>query len=139
MLRDPNWAFAYWEIDEKQMHQLKAQGGFEQLLLRVHDVELIDFDGSNSNSFFDIPIKPSDSNWYIYLPHQDCHYVLELGCTAKGRYHLIARSNVIHTPRRSLSDAGVAVDIAPYLTDVETLQLLSSADAIPQRIISRIG
>ena len=63
MVRDPNWAFAYWDIEDQQVQGIKGSDHFEQLLLRVYDVELVDFDGTNAHSFFDIPIQFEDMSW----------------------------------------------------------------------------
>ena len=136
MVRDPNWAFAYWEITEQHQAELEVGPGLDQLVLRVHDVELVDFDGSNSNSYFDIPIHFPDRSWYIYLPHPDCAYLYELGCQCRQGYRVLARSNTIKTPRgsRSMPQGGLEPDVFA----IEPLfNITSSSDAIPQRISAR--
>jgi hypothetical protein len=134
MVRDPHWAYAYWDVEDGQAQRTRKDAGFEQLVLRVEDLE--------PGSFFDIPIQWSDSSWYIYLPSQDASYVLELGYLAGGRFRLLARSNQIRTPRESPSaEAGKP-------TEEELLFLggqpetfagppsAPSSGAIPQRILS---
>jgi len=136
MVRDPNWAFAYWEIAEQLQAELTMEQDLGQLVLRVHDVELVNFDGGNSNSYFDIPIKLSDSSWYIYLPHPDCAYLFELGTISERGYRILVRSNAIKTPRGSR-----AVPKGRQEPDTFTMEpvynIVSSFDAIPQRILSR--
>jgi hypothetical protein len=136
IVRDPNWAFAYWEITEHSQAELKSEPGFEQLVLRVHDVELVAFDGGNSNSYFDIPIQFSDNSWYIYLPHPNCSYLFELGFLCGQEYRILARSNVIRTPRGSrVAPRGRQ---EPDIFASEPLfNLASSSDVIPQRISAR--
>src|SRR5512146_2620629 len=56
MPRDPAWAFAYWEIRADKMTQLRKDKDVH-LVLRVHDVEGVRFNGRNSRSSFDIPVK----------------------------------------------------------------------------------
>lgn len=136
MVRDPNWAFAYWEIAEQRQAELMLDQDFGQLVIRVHDVELIDFDGSNSNSYFDIPIQLTDSSWYIYLPHPDCAYLFELGLISRQGYRILARSNAIRTPRGARS--GPRGREEPDILAMEPVfSIVSSFDAIPQRISAR--
>jgi hypothetical protein len=137
MVRDPNWAFAYWEIAEQRRAELESEPGLLQLVLRVHDVELVDFNGSNSNSYFDIPIQFSDSSWYIYLPHPDCSYLFELGYLNRQGYRILARSNAIRTPRGSRSAPQGPQE--PEIHSMEAVYTIASSfDAIPQRISGRI-
>ena len=133
MVRDPHWAFAYWDVEDGQGQRARKDTGFEQLVLRVEDLE--------PGSFFDIPVQWSDSSWYIYLPNHDASYVLELGYLAGGRFRLLARSNQIRTPRESLAEEGgepTPEDLLFLSGQPETAASSSamSSEAIPQRILS---
>ena len=134
MVRDPHWAYAYWDVEEGQAQRARKDAGFEQLVLRVEDLE--------PGSFFDIPIQWSDSSWYIYLPSQDAAYVLELGYLAGGRFRLLARSNQIRTPRESLSAEGGQADGGGAAVPGRPAggrclpPSATSSEAIPQRILS---
>ena len=145
MVRDPHWAFAFWEIDDQDTARVRKAGP-DQMLLRVHDIELLDYDGSRSNFSFDIPIQLADSSWYIYLPNQDCAYVLELGMIRGGRYTCLTRSNVIRTPRetpvlgsasegQSAEAAEVFLDL---ISELEVFGRYASGEIIPQRILSEL-
>ena len=85
MVRDPHWAFAYWEITNKSLDKLPDKLDNSSLILRVQETESV------QQSSFDIPIQLSDSSWYIYLPNQNCSYLLELGIICQGRYRCLAR------------------------------------------------
>jgi hypothetical protein len=132
MVRDPHWAYAYWDVEDAQAARARRDAGFEQLVLRVQDLQ--------PSSSFDIPIQWSDSSWYIYLPNQDADYLLELGYMASGRFRLLARSNQVRTPRESI--AGDAPEEAESLflgISPEAFAAPSStmsSEAIPQRILS---
>ncbi len=132
MVRDPHWAYAYWDVEDAQAARARKDTGFEQLVLRVQDLQ--------PASSFDIPIQWSDCSWYIYLPSQDADYLLELGYLASGKFRLLARSNPVHTPRESI--AGDPPDEAESLflgISPEVFAAPSSAmssEAIPQRILS---
>jgi len=135
MIRDPNWAFAYWDIEDRKCQELQSQRDFDQLVLRIYDVKGLKFNGTNANSFFDIPIQFSDLSWYIYLPHQNCSYVLELGYLARGKYRCIFRSNTVKTPRGDFSEKQERPSIGT--NHFELIEGFSSSGLIPQRIIAR--
>ena len=136
MIRDPHWAFAYWDIEAQKAQRVRKDANFEQLVLRVHDC--------GPSSSFDIPIQWEDSSWYIYLPNADCEYGLDLGYLAAGRFKLLARSNTIRTPRETIVDAGGGDEQARALflgVQPEALNGVSrpmSSEAIPQRILSSL-
>ncbi len=147
LVRDPHWAFAYWDIEENKARTVRKTPRFESLLLRVRTEENILFD--NANPWFDIPIQPSDSGWYIYLPHPGLSYTLELGYVAGGKYHVLCRSQPIRTPREAAEEvdappgrrAGPAKEAEVMQDPLErslslSLESASSESAIPQRITS---
>ncbi|HLB02164.1 MAG TPA: DUF4912 domain-containing protein [Nitrospiria bacterium] len=105
---DPYWIHAYWEVTPKSFSEflsrlgpLASQGRY---LLRIYDVTAIEFDGSNAHSSFDLPIELSARNWYINLWSSEKSIVGDLGyLRPDGRFILLVRSNVIHTPRAGVS------------------------------------
>jgi hypothetical protein len=134
MIRDPHWAFAYWDVEAQKAQRVRKDANFEQLVLRVHDCE--------PSSSFDIPIQWEDSSWYIYLPNTDCEYCLDLGYLAAGKFKLLTRSNTIRTPREAIAEAGGGDEQERSLflgVQPEALEGASrpmSSAAIPQRILS---
>jgi hypothetical protein len=128
MVRDPYWAFAYWEIDNKTHEKLPDKEESYNLILRVHETESIE------HSSFDIPIQFGDSSWYIYLPNQDCSYLLELGILREGRYSCLARSNPIRTAREGFAQSQ---DVALELhSDFDAYYGIGNSGSIPQRILA---
>jgi hypothetical protein len=145
LTRDPYWAFAYWEIDDKTIAAIKSDINFEGLFLRIHDIKLIDFNGSNSNFYFDIPVLLSDRKWYINVPHANSVYIIELLYSSKGENKIIATSNVISTPREDISDAvdeEWASSNSDKIIDIIRRDFSSfhpASAGIPQRIISFVS
>ena len=141
MPRDPTWAFAYWEIREEKLRQLNRDGEKVRLVLRVHDIEGIHFNGRNSNSSFDIPVRLTDGRWYINLPQAGCTYIMEL-VAKKKREQVLVRSNIIRTPREGFSDRIndrwqpingeeiLALSVHPSLSEIP------GSGSIPQRILT---
>jgi len=106
MIRDPYWAYAYWEINHDKRKELDMlTGKLRKLVLRIYDTTGINFNGFNALSSFDIEVNDFTNNWYIQLPEPNRSYCIDLGTFSEGgEFILIARSNVIAAPRDSVSD-----------------------------------
>lgn len=108
LARDPYWCYAYWDISPDFMEEKAKEaqtGGRYDLILRVYDVTDIVFDGKNSHKFIDINVSGDSNNWYINVWASDRSYLVDLGFkTEDGKFILIARSNVVSTPRDRVSD-----------------------------------
>ena len=107
--RDPNWAFAYWELTDGTKQQIRDKYGADifsksQMTLRVYDVTDIIFDGNNANNFFDITVNEFAENWYINIQETNRSLVVDLGLKlTDGRFITIVRSNVVSMPRQGIS------------------------------------
>jgi len=130
MVRDPHWAFAYWQIEQKRM--LRFADDPPTMLLRVYE--------ARESSSFDIPVQLSDSSWYIYLPNDNSEYWLELGYLAGARFHPLAASNRVRTPREDFAETRTGENsasserILAMLSGLDVLRSPSSGQPIPQRI-----
>jgi hypothetical protein len=73
-------------------------------VIRIYDVTLINFNGSNANSRFDVEINSTANNWYIHPVKDSVNYCAELGLRQpNGGFFSLAMSNFSDTPRRSPS------------------------------------
>ncbi|MGB4681528.1 MAG: DUF4912 domain-containing protein [Firmicutes bacterium] len=106
--RDPHNIFAYWEISPQTREALARRASEEgcpefALCLRVYKYGW--GEGEDAEGFFDLEVSGDINNWYIAVPHADRCYRVELGWKAPGRsFQSLLRSNLIRTPRDSLSD-----------------------------------
>ncbi len=106
LIRDPYWCFAYWDVSAPlqttMIHAL--QQDHAKLLLRTYDVTDINFDGSNAHRSLDIEINEEASNWYINVWEAHRAYCVDLGLLyPDGTFKTLLRSNVVTTPRDSIS------------------------------------
>ena len=106
--RDPRWIHAYWEISSHAMEDLRSKIGDEfdrsSVVLRMYDVTLKDFDGTNANHWFDLNVGRHANNWYINVWSDNVTYCGEIGLrTSQGQFYPFARSNFVTTPRQGLS------------------------------------
>ncbi len=109
LVRDPEWAFLYWEIAEADRQRFGIPRGAHarSLGLRVYDVTGIHFDGENAHSFFDVGINDFATSWYLRIPESDRAYVMDLGVyDEEGNFQMIARSNAISVPPAAMSAHG---------------------------------
>ena len=119
LVRDPWWLFSYWEIakdrEEEIVRKMEKAGEMPaKSVLRVYDVTGVNFNGRNARSFFDIDLKGLANNWYINVNMPDSSWVIDIGIvTNKGNFYLLARSNVVRTPRFGMSDQLDAEWMAP--------------------------
>jgi len=139
MVRDPHWAFAYWDLEEKAREKTQVDEESRQLVLRVHEGEIPYSGKSEDRNSFDIPIQPGDSRWYIYLPEPNRSYTLELVLIIDDKNTRLAVSNTIRTPRDSLipnaAESHLEASLNP-LFDFDESYLAGSSGDIPQRILA---
>ncbi|MDP2921715.1 MAG: DUF4912 domain-containing protein [Candidatus Omnitrophota bacterium] len=122
--KDPFWIYAYWEIAESSVEDVKRQLGGNldgtRFVVRMYDVTYKDFNGFNANHWFDIEVGRHSSNWYISLWNDNVSYCGEIGILHhSGRFFPMARSNFVHTPRSSSSNRfeEIWMDLAEELKD----------------------
>ncbi|MFP4154025.1 MAG: DUF4912 domain-containing protein [Alkalispirochaeta sp.] len=101
MLRDPHWAYTYWDLSSAKAAEYQESSRFDGLFLRV-----LQLDGSVEDlriqDSFEIPVQIEDTSWYIYLPRLEAHYRIQLVARNNHRRELLAVSNPIYVPRSRL-------------------------------------
>ncbi len=96
--RDPQWAYAYWDITAEHKQELRAQGG-QQLALRLYDVTDINMGVQSPHSIQEYPLDEMAREWYLSIPVSDREYLLDIGFRcADGRWLVLARSAEIRIP-----------------------------------------
>jgi uncharacterized protein len=96
--RDPQWAYAYWDITAEHKQELRAQGG-QQLALRLYDVTDINMGTQSPHSIQEYPLDEMAREWYLSIPVSDREYLLDIGFRcADGRWLVLARSAEVRIP-----------------------------------------
>ena len=104
MPRNPQWAYAYWDVSSEHKSELRNQGG-QQLALRVYDVSDIDMNHQVPHSVQEYPCDELAREWYLPLPVSDRDYIIEIGYRcADGRWLVLTRSAPVHVPPTYPSD-----------------------------------
>ncbi|MFM2303480.1 MAG: hypothetical protein RLZZ135_889 [Cyanobacteriota bacterium] len=96
--RDPQWAYAYWDIPIEHKNELRYHGG-QQLALRIYDVTDINLEHQSPHSIQEYPIDEMAREWYLPIPVSDRAYTIDIGYRCgDGRWLVLARSASVGIP-----------------------------------------
>ena len=114
MPRDPQWAYAYWDVPNGHKEELRRQGG-QQLALRIYDVTDVDLNNQAPHSVQEYLCDEMAREWYLPIPVSDRDYVADIGYRcADGRWLMLARSATVSIPpvypSDWIEDAFITVD-----------------------------
>lgn len=109
MVRDPYWLHAYWEMTRQAVQRAEAALGQEwhgaKPILRVLDVTSHDTTNAAEMPVKDVEIHGGCSNWYLEVQNPPRSYRVDIGYLSRtGQFYVLARSNVVMTPRAGVSD-----------------------------------
>ncbi|OHD16148.1 MAG: hypothetical protein A2087_10450 [Spirochaetes bacterium GWD1_61_31] len=128
LVRDPGWAFVFWDIRDEELETLQLDSSFGGLFLRV-----IEAPGSTEATQFDVTVGRQDSSWYIHLPEPDTWYSIEL-CAKKTRPVTLAKAPLVRTPGM-LSEATFAA-MDEFSTEMAILSGIATLDVMPASVSS---
>jgi hypothetical protein len=109
MVRDPYWLHAYWELTRHAVQRAEAALGQDwhgaKPILRLLDVSSQDTTSAAEAIVRDIEIHGGCNNWYIEVQNPPRSFRVDIGyLSRRGRFYVLARSNVVSTPRAGVSD-----------------------------------
>jgi len=136
MLRDPSWAFAYWDISIHDKTDVLKHEEFTGLLLRLSDTS----DPDDIHTIMDIPISLNDTSWYLNLPSLEASYKVQLLAKLGDLEKELAESPRINVPLGMLSKQfevleSFETDALIFLSGIEKLDERGVNTEIPQRIL----
>jgi len=110
MVRDPYWLHTYWELSRTTLNRAQAALGQEwhaaRPILRVLDVTSEDTTSASERHVRDIEIHGGVNNWYIDVANPPRSYRVDIGyLSRRGKFFVLARSNVVNTPKAGVADA----------------------------------
>ncbi|MGP0068535.1 MAG: DUF4912 domain-containing protein [Isosphaeraceae bacterium] len=109
LTRDSYWLHAYWELSRTTLARAQAALGQDwhtaRPILRLMDVSSEDTTSSTERQVRDIPIHGGVNNWYIDVLEPPRSYRIDIGyLSRRGRFYILARSNVVTTPKAGVTD-----------------------------------
>jgi len=110
MVRDSYWLQVYWELTQKSIERARASLGQHwhgaAPTIRVYEMAADSSGNPLKNHIRDITIHGGVNNWYVDVQDPPKKYQAEIGyLTVDGRFHAVARSNRVTTPRPTSSEA----------------------------------
>lgn len=141
LLRDPAWAFCYWDINDNHLSEMadEHEQAVTGLILKVLEIACCDDEDSTVIDSFDVPVSIEDTNWYINLPNRESFYKVRLVLQLEEKEVLIATSNTIQVPLGFLTPQkgeNMRSDALNAISGVENLGVSSFGASVPQRIRS---
>lgn len=101
LLRDPMWAFAFWDFYKPEFINIISDADFDSFFLRVNLFSQTDL--SEVYDYFDIDVSDSDRSRYFYLSFEDSITRVELcSRTLEGDVSVLAKSNFIQLKRENI-------------------------------------
>jgi uncharacterized protein len=142
IVRDPSWAFAYWDVADTELEALRGNEASAGLFLRVTEMAAAGEQGESQREYFDIPVADNDLQWYINLPRSGVRFRIDL-CARRGgpsgKFRVLARSNEVESPRQGLAQSGTPLDTASFellaLSGVDELPIHDPSEGNPLRIL----
>jgi len=138
LLRDPVWAYAFWEIRQTDRELYEQDPSFSGYALRV-TYPTVAKSGAESDPFT-IPVSKGDSAWYLCLPGGSGWFRVELLCRRGDREERLAVSSPFKVPRGApSSEVFDGKGEAPQLftlSGLDELKVLQGGDResrLPQR------
>lgn len=109
MVRDPYWLHVYWELTRQAIQRAEAALAQDwhtsRPILRLIDVTSADTSNPSERIVRDIDIHGGCNNWYIDVANPPRSFRVDIGYLSRaGRFYVLARSNVVSTPRAGVSD-----------------------------------
>ena len=133
LVRDPEWIFAYWEMNQETRRKFGLIRGAHSrsLALRVYEL-----DNPQRKEPYDMLVNDYTSSWYIRIPGQGTRFKVDLGIyDDKGKFLSISTSNTVEIPRMGISEH-VDVEFAEINDEIYG-QILHLSGGV--RVTDRLG
>ncbi|MCS7269876.1 MAG: DUF4912 domain-containing protein [Gemmataceae bacterium] len=109
-VNDPYWLHVMWELSAQSVQRaeaaLKQDWYGAKLTIRLWDVTSQDTTSTYETPLQDITVEEDGHNWYIHVPQPPRTYRVDIGYKSRrGDFFVLARSNVVTTPKAGSQEA----------------------------------
>mgnify|MGYP005836280553 CR=1 FL=1 len=109
-VNDPYWLHVMWELSAHSVQRaeaaLKQDWYGAKLAIRLWDVTSQDTTSTYETPLQDIPVEEDGHNWYIHVSQPSRTYRVDIGyMSRRGEFFVLARSNVVTTPKAGTPEA----------------------------------
>jgi uncharacterized protein len=110
MVRDSYWLHAYWEVSRSTVERVQAAMNefwhTAKPVLRLLEVAAGSTTNTSERVVREVHVHGGVNNWYLDVNDPPKSFRVDLGyLAANGRFHSVARSNSVTTPRPGANDA----------------------------------
>tara|TARA_Y100001968_G_scaffold107196_2_gene96947 strand:+ start:4456 stop:5547 length:1092 start_codon:yes stop_codon:yes gene_type:complete len=116
--RDPQWAYVFWEISERDRHKALSQGA-TRLSLRLLDVTGNSNGEANKGALREVIVDSHSTEWYLPIPLSDRNYQIELGYRYRAQWISLAFSSPAKVPSQKPSEL-ILDQFVPFSLDSVT-------------------
>jgi hypothetical protein len=120
LIRDPLWAFAFWEINAHDKETLEGAPDFGGYCLRVLPVH----SGDLREGSFTVQVGTGDSAWYLGFPPEGGSYKVELCAMRKDEPAVLAVSKPFRLPTLPETEAGASGNPLLRLSGIDDFKIL---------------
>jgi hypothetical protein len=109
MVRDPYWLHVYWELSHQAVQRAEAALSQDwhgaRPILRLFDVSSLETTATSETTVRSIDIHGGCNNWYLEVTNPPRSFRVDIGyLSRRGQFFVLARSNVVSTPKAGVSD-----------------------------------
>lgn len=97
LLRDPDWAFCFWEIKSQTWQQLHRKPQFRAVYLQLLENQTPEI-GGPMNHTYRIKLEDRWGSRYIQLPKQGFYYQVDIVALVNGEREVLVQSPVVYSP-----------------------------------------
>ena len=95
--RDPEWAYVFWEISDKDRETAQSEGAI-RLCLRLADVTNRKDGETNPGTLQEVVVDSHSTEWYLPIPLGGREYNVELGYRIGHKWMSLAHSSSAKVP-----------------------------------------
>jgi len=116
LARDPNWAYAYWDLNPTRVRDLLKSANqtadTARWVLRIYSAELQP--AAEKGRYFDVVIDVKTGSYYLDLSRPGARFIVEIGVIdASGMFRTTAQSNPVILPMDHPSETTAPEGTAP--------------------------
>lgn len=97
LIRDPDWAFCFWEVKGSDWHKFHRDSGFKGFFLQLMENQTPGTNGP-MNSTHRIMLDHRSGSRYIQLPKQGYYYQLEIVAVTGNKRQTLSQSSIVFSP-----------------------------------------
>jgi hypothetical protein len=128
IVRDPAWAFVFWEINSRDKLFYENSPDFEGYSLILQPaVQQESGTQKKTAPLFSVPVGVDDVSWYLSIPPEDLWYKVNICAVRGGGATILSTSQAFRSVQR-LPERGASGDALLQLSGIDELPVLRTEE-----------